>query len=219
LEDIDGSFSDSDGRGRAVMVILGLALVAVIMVAVIGGATLWADSQRWRQEAANQQAEAQKQHDRADKAVRQAGQLQGQVSSLQGQNQDLKGKAANPTLSIWNSCGGPCTVGPEQVRVGGVPDTFEFHVTFTATVPVALYFFTFHQWSQYDSCGFQVSCVSGPYDAYPSGTSRDVRFDKSTGCAGYVFVLAASQQGTITPNVEATYKPADHPTGECAQHA
>ena len=87
------------------------------------------------------------------------------------------------------------------------------------TVPVALYFFSPHQWSQFDNCGFQVSCVSGSYDSYPAATSRDVKFDKSTGCAGYFFVLAAAQQGTITPNVEATYQPADHPTGDCAQHS
>jgi hypothetical protein len=219
VDDFDGSYSDSDGRGRSLMVILGLALVAVIMVAVIGGGTLWADSQRWRQEAANQQAEAQRQHARGDKALQQVGQLQSQVSALQNENKALKSKAANPTLSIWNSCGGPCTVGPNQVRVGGVPDTFLFHVAYTSTVPVALYFFAPHQWSQYDNCGFQLSCVSGSYDSYPPSTSRDVTFDKSTGCAGYFFVLAASQQGTITPNVEATYQPADHPTGDCAQHS
>jgi type II secretory pathway pseudopilin PulG len=199
----------TEERQRTLIAVLALAL----LVAVVGAAAFWADDQRWRQEAAAQEAAAQQHR-------QQVQQLQGQVNTLKAQARDLRSKAANPTLSIWNSCGGPCTVGPSEVRVGGVPDTFVFHVRYSATVPVSLYFFTFHQWSQYDAdgCGFQLSCVQGKYDSYAASTSRDITFDKSTGCAGYVFVLASSRPGTISPDVEATYQPADHPTGVCAGH-
>lgn len=195
---------------------LSVGLIASLLVGAVASIALWANGQHWQQQATAQQAQAEQQRQRADRETQMAQQLQQQVTVLQRQNQDLKTTLAAPKLSIWNSCGGPCTVGPDRVRVGGVPDTFEFHVSYTATVPVALYFMTFHQWTQYDSCGFQLSCVVGSYDSYPANTSRDITFTKATGCAGYVFVLSATTNGTITPNVEATYRPADHPTGVCS---
>jgi cell division protein FtsB len=207
----------SGRRARSLGTVVGLVVVAMIVGATVAGVGLWADAQRARDAAAAQEAQAEQQQQRADKAVQQAAQLQGQVNALTAQNKQLSSKLQNPTLSIWNTCGSPCSVGPTKVRVGGVPDTFQFHVIYTADVPVALYFFTFHQWTQYDSCGLQLSCVTGSYTAYKAATSRNVTFEDSAGCAGYLYVLAATQNGTIRPDVSATYKPADHPTGVCAE--
>ena len=214
MEELHTAISERRARPRGGP--LSVGLIASLLIGAIASIALWVNAQHWQEEAAAQQAQAQQQRQRADRETQQAQQLQQQVTVLQRQNQDLKTTLAAPTLSIWNSCGGPCTVGPDKVRVGGVPDTFEFHVSYNATVPVALYFMTFHQWTQFDSCGFQLSCVVGSYDSYAANTSRDIRFTKATGCAGYVFVLAATSNGTITPNVEATYRPADHPTGVCS---
>lgn len=212
----DTPFVETGRRPRSLSAMVGLVIVAMIVGATVAGLGLWADAQRARDQANSQQALAARERHRADKATQQAVQLQTQVNALTAQNKDLNTKLANPTLSIWNSCDTPCSVGPSKVRVGGVPDTFQFHVVYTSDVPVSLYFFTFHQWTEYDSCGFQLNCVTGSYTAYRATTSRNITFNESTGCAGYLFVLAASANGTIKPDVSATYKPADHPTGVCA---
>jgi hypothetical protein len=101
--------------------------------------------------------------------------------------------------------------------VGSVPDTFELQVAFTSDVPVRTYFFTFHQWTQFDGCSFSVRCVTGAYQALDASTALDQRFSEAEGCSGYVWVLQADRQGTIKPDVKIHYLPADHPTGVCAQ--
>lgn len=117
---------------------------------------------------------------------------------------------------MWNACAGPCTIGPDQVRVGSVPDTFQLLLTFTADVPVRSYVFTFHQWTQFDGCGFAVRCVTGGYQAFDAATSVDTTFAEAEGCSGYVWVLLADRAGTIKPDVRVRYQPADHPTGVCS---
>jgi hypothetical protein len=142
--------------------------------------------------------------------------MTGQLAALRAQNAALQAEARSPTLSMWNACGGPCTIGPDAVRVGSVPDTFQLLLAFTADVPVRSYVFTFHQWSQFDSCGFAVRCVTGAYQAFAAATSVDTTFADAEGCSAYVWVIQADRAGTIVPNVRVRYQPADHPTGACA---
>jgi hypothetical protein len=143
-------------------------------------------------------------------------QADARVETLQAANVRLQGEATNPTLSMWNACAGPCSIGPNAVRVGSVPDTFQLLLAFTADVPVRSYVFTFHQWTQFDSCGFALRCVTGAYQAFDPATSVDTTFADAEGCSAYVWVIQADQNGTITPNVRVHYQPADHPTGVCA---
>ena len=83
-------------------------------------------------------------------------------------------------------------------------------------MPVRSYVFTFHQWTQFDSCGFAVRCVTGGYRAFDPATSVDTTFSDAEGCSGYVWVLLADRSGTIKPDVRVRYQPAEHPTGVCA---
>ncbi|HKF75241.1 MAG TPA: hypothetical protein VKF59_03800 [Candidatus Dormibacteraeota bacterium] len=144
-------------------------------------------------------------------------QLTTQVSALRADNTQLQDEARSPTLSMWNSCGGPCTVGPGFVRVGSVPDTFQLQIDFTADVPVRTYVFTFHQWTQFDGCSFDLRCVTGSYRAFDAATSLTGTFDDAEGCSGYIWVLQADRPGTIKPDVRVRYQPAAHPTGVCAE--
>jgi hypothetical protein len=144
--------------------------------------------------------------------------LGSQLASLRAQNGQLQGEARNPTLTMWNSCGGPCGIGPNAVRVGSVPDTFQLLITFTADVPVRVYVFTFHQWTQFDGCGFSTRCVTGGFKTFDAATSIDTTFAEAEGCSGYVWVLQADREGTITPNVRVHYQPADRPTGVCTSN-
>jgi hypothetical protein len=193
---------------------------AVVALTLVGVAALlsyvaWDDSRAHQQaaqatyrgdELARQLRASQDQTDRLDE----------QVSSLRTDNTRLQGDARNPTLIMWNSCGGPCTISPGAVRVGSVPDTFQLQIDFTADVPVHAYVFTFHQWTQFDNCGFSTRCVAGKFQAFEAATSMHQVFDEAEGCSGYVWVLQSDRGGTIRPNVKVRYLPAAQPTGICA---
>ena len=146
----------------------------------------------------------------------QSDQLTAQLATLQTENSALRNDARSPTLPMWNACTGPCAIGPDVVRVGSVPDTFQLLLSFTADVPVRSYVFTFHQWTQFDSCGFAVRCVTGSYQASDPATSVDTTFTDAEGCSAYVWVIQSDREGTIKPDVRVHYQPADHPTGVCA---
>jgi len=128
-----------------------------------------------------------------------------------------------PQTVTWNSCGNPpstgCNVTVNSWLEGTVPDTYDYFLTFTSTVPLKPYFFTLGQFVQFSVCSGDVSCVSGSFVSLPSTTSENFRFKLADGCADYVFVLVASGNGVIHPNVAVTPNPAQYPTGYCAQVA
>jgi type II secretory pathway pseudopilin PulG len=149
--------------------------------------------------------------------------LQGQFKDLAAQNlalqsqvQKLKIQNANPTLKMWNSCGGPCDMYPGNWRVGGVPDTFDYNVSFTSTVPISVYIVTFSQYVQFANCTGQISCVTGSYTQYgPTMSLPGSIFTLAEGCSGYVAVFQSTTTGIINPDVSVTYNPAPTITGTC----
>lgn len=204
------------GRRRRRAVALAAAAALVAGAAGLIGALAWDDS-RYHQAAAEQAGRADSLAAQLALARGQDQQLATQVSALRDDNTRLQAEARSPTLSMWNSCGGPCTVGPGFVRVGSVPDTFELQIDFTADVPVRAYVFTFHQWTEFDGCSFDVRCVTGTYRTFAAATSLTETFDDAEGCSGYVWVLQADRAGTIKPDVKVRYQPAAQPTGACAE--
>jgi hypothetical protein len=153
-------------------------------------------------------------HAGAHSAELRANSLSHDLGVAEGEVATFQAVAANPTLKMWTSCGGPCAVGPGTYRASGVPDTFQLQVAFTATVPVATHIFTLHQFASFDSCG--ITCVSDNYLSFAPTTALNGEFNDAEGCSGYMLVLTADQSGTITPDVMIKYQPSDHPTGVCA---
>src|SRR5215472_11046970 len=203
-------------RRRAAWVLASMAVATALAIAVLGYVA-WDDSRTHQQTARESQ--------RADGLATQVSvlndeqkQLSSQLTALQGDNARLQGQVRNPTLAMWNSCAGPCTIAPNSVRVGSVPDTFQLQINFTADVPVHTYIFTFHQWTQFDGCGFSLRCVTGSYTAFDPATSFSQTVDEAEGCSGYVWVLQTDRQGTIKPDVKIHYQPASQPTGVCASN-
>jgi hypothetical protein len=142
--------------------------------------------------------------------------LASQNLALQNQVQKLKIQNANPTLLMWNSCNGPCNISAGNWRVAGVPDTFDFNVSFTSTVPVAVYILTFPQYVQFANCMGQISCVTTSYTQYGPTTSLPGSvFKLAEGCSGYVAVFQSTTTGVIYPDVSVTYNPASTITGTC----
>ncbi|HET7405043.1 MAG TPA: zinc ribbon domain-containing protein [Candidatus Bathyarchaeia archaeon] len=137
---------------------------------------------------------------------------------------------ANPPSSspsyftIWNACGSNigagCSMSGTGWREGSVPDTFDYYVSFTSTVPVTVYFFTMGQFVQYAVCNGDITCVSGYYDSLTATTSQPFTlFTLGEGCADYLAIYVASGSGTLYPDVGVS-RPATSPggpTGYCAQ--
>jgi hypothetical protein len=191
---------------------------AALVITLLGGLLAYAayDDARAHRDAARGAQQVRDLTSQVATARGQRDQLSAEVTTLRTENARLQNEARSPTLAIWNACAGPCAIGPSSVRVGSIPDTFQLLLTFTADVPVHSYVFTFHQWTQFDDCGFSVRCVSGAYQAYDAATSVDTTFAEAEGCSAYVWVIQADRPGTITPNVRVRYQPADHATGVCA---
>jgi hypothetical protein len=142
--------------------------------------------------------------------------LASQNLALQNQVQKLKIQNANPTLEMWNSCNGPCNMSPGNWRVGGVPDTFDYNVSFTSTVPVTVYVLTFSQYVQFANCTGQISCVTGGYTQYgPTMSLRASVFTLAEGCSAYVAIFQSTTTGVINPDVSVTYNPSSTITGAC----
>ncbi len=199
--------------GRALRVSALVALMA--FAAVLLGYLAWDDS-RYHDRAAQETRRAARLTSEVHLAQNEVASLNLQLASAQNDNARLRTEAHNPTLAMWNSCGGPCMISPTSVRVGSVPDTFQLQIKFTADVPVRVYLFTFRQWTQFDACGFNARCVSGSYKVYDAATSLSQNVDAAEGCAGYVWVLQSDREGTIKPDVKVHYQPASQPTGVCA---
>ena len=142
--------------------------------------------------------------------------LASQNLALQNQVQKLKIQNANPTLEMWNSCNGPCYMSPGNWRVGGVPDTFDYNVSFTSTVPITVYVLTFSQYVQFANCTGQISCVTGGFTQYgPTMSLPGSVFTLAEGCSGYVAVFQSTMTGEINPDVTVTYNPSSTLTGTC----
>lgn len=142
-----------------------------------------------------------------------------QLNDLRRQVSELQANARHPTLSVWNSCNGPCIIGAESFRAGGVPDTFTTHLAFTSDVPVLWAFLTLDQFVTFKTFGGVCSVLRGPQPEglsrtsnclililHPepfvtgqsiyvtgldgAGTSVEVDFHLAEGCGSYVLVLA-----------------------------
>ena len=126
------------------------------------------------------------------------------------------------STTIWNACGGAsgsgCPMSPNGWREGGVPDTYDYFVSFTSDIPITVYFFTLGQFVQYSVCNGDLSCVSGSYYSIAASTSQQRNpFKLAEGCGDYVAIFVASATGTMYPNVSVAQNPASTPTGYCAQ--
>jgi hypothetical protein len=107
---------------------------------------------------------------------------------------------------------------PGGWREGSVPDTFDYYVSYTSTVPVTVYFFTMGQFVQFSVCSGDITCVTGSYDSISATTSlsREI-FTLGEGCADYLAIYVSAASGTMYPNVGVTSHPASSATGYCAQ--
>ena len=130
--------------------------------------------------------------------------------------------AQPPYTTIWNACGGPpsqgCNMTSNGWREGTVPDTYDYFVSFTSTVPIRVYFFTLGQFVQYAVCNGDVTCVSGSYYPLPAAISQSTApFRLAEGCADYVAIYVSLSNGVMYPNISVKQNAAGFATGYCGQ--
>jgi len=150
-------------------------------------------------------------------AVVEVVELESRLSTDASTISQLKNDASHPTLTIWTKS---LTLNSAGWLVEGVPDSFDFSVSFNSTVPVTLYFLSFAQFVQFVNSHGSISSVSGQYQYYPATMSlKHAMFTLAEACAGYVSVFQFAQGGTIFPNVIVTYNPSLSVTGVCASNS
>lgn len=124
-------------------------------------------------------------------------------------NRDLQAATHDQTFYLWSGHDTPMTVG---FLSQPIPDTFTYHLKFTATSPVRVRIMNLNQYVALMSGRPSFAAVT-----VPATMSADVTFHDSEGCGGYITVLDAAP-GTVIlmPEESITRHPADHPTGDCA---
>jgi hypothetical protein len=172
------------------------------------------------------------------------GELSSQVSSTssmladtQAQLDSAKREALHPTLVTWNV---PGSIGPNSWREGSVPDTFTFHLRFTANSEVFFAFLTLGEYALFTQCPNYVDAIDRSFNRLAAGcidywvmknhpytdrvgtfaanVNASFDFHYAEGCASWVLVLMPLKAGvtlTITPHVAVTYNPASAPTPGC----
>ena len=130
--------------------------------------------------------------------------------------------AQPPYTTIWNACGASpsqgCNMTSNGWREGTVPDTYDYFVSFTSTVPIRVYFLTLGQFVQYAVCNGDIACVSGSYYPLPASTSQSAApFKLAEGCADYVAIYVSSSNGIMYPDVSVKQNAAGFATGYCGQ--
>jgi hypothetical protein len=130
-----------------------------------------------------------------------------------------KTELAHPTLGIWNVS--EAITGPDAYLSGGMPDTFTYHLKFTADAPVSVSYMTSKQFVAAIHCvevgrGNSHTCLSQAGKGWNNVTTLDVDIHDAEGCADYLVIFTAARAATVHPNVSVTYNPAPTPTAACA---
>jgi len=142
------------------------------------------------------------------------------LTATLGELAQTKAELDHPTLTIWNV---PQQIkGPTWWLVGGIPDTFTYHLHATSTAPMSVSILTLDDYAAAAQCiangGYANYCMhhSGSVIGWMNKTAVDYDFHLAEGCADYVSVFTSSTTVTVHPNVSVTYAPATSTTGACA---
>lgn len=221
----------SGGRGgRAPWIVTTIILALVGAASIAANAYLYDQLTRVKQSLAGSELRVAAQGLAIDR-------LNHQQQDLEQQLKTAQAEAKNPTVGIWNDCGGSCAIAPASYRVGTIPDTFTYHLKFTSDVSVDAYFLTVEEYARFSNCpGYirpsagqnRIAACAGawalngqvPGDRFISGNAVNFDFHLAEGCASYLVVMfpsAAGQTADLHPDVSVSYQPASAPTGECAQ--
>ncbi len=207
-------------RRRSKKVLLVLMAFLFLGAGIVAG-TLSRDT-HWRPlyrsamaDAAHWEAQSQSWEQKSRTFQTSGEQTQEQLDDLETKIKSTVGSLDSPHFLLWNSCGSAPTTGcpltPGSHYVGGIPDTFTYHVAFRSTVPVTVRIMSIHDYVCWDT-----GLCPSHWVWWQNVTHlRDGVFQLSEGCGSYVSVITSEQSGTLYPHISATRDPASAPTGAC----
>ena len=136
-----------------------------------------------------------------------------EISSLEAVSASLSSDALNPTVTILK---GQLVLPPGYFTYQSIPDTFDYHDSFTSNSSVFVYYFTDVQFAEW----LNGSSIAGSYPT-PLGpaTSGSDTFTLAEGCGAYVAVYFPQNHSvgvTLTFDISVTHNVVTHPTGACA---
>jgi hypothetical protein len=211
--------SPQAGRPRRRRPILVAAAVVAGMMAATGAGAFLGDrnaDREWQPRYKEAVTESAHWKSESKEWQRSSKHFRGELRSLRKQVVASVGDIDSPHFSLWNSCSaaGPdagCPLTPGQEYVGGVPDTFTYHVSFRSTVPVTVWIMSTSNFI----CWETRQC---PWRAWGWEDRTNLEggiFHDAEGCAGYIAVFFSEQAGTLYPDVSVTRHPAAQSTGAC----
>jgi hypothetical protein len=196
--------------------LLWYAALLVAAVVTLGGlGMLYLDDTSWQH-----QAKALATHNAALQARLITAETS--LSDSEQQVQALKAELQHPHLAIWNVQQN--IAGADWYLAGGVPDTFTYHLSATATGPMSVSILTFQQFAAAIECidnggGRTNYCMhhseKGTVKSWLEVRSVSYDFHLAEGCANYLVVFTAAKPVTVVPDVSITYNPAPTFTGDC----
>jgi hypothetical protein len=164
------------------------------------------ESQRWR--ALNRTLKARSRD------------YQSRLVNLRAEVKASVGNLRHPSFGLWTGCGDSglpdagCPLLPGSAFVGGLPDTFDYFVSFRSTVPVTVWIMAVEDFV----CWATATCDWHPVAEWKNRTElTNGVFHEAEGCAGYLGVWVSEQTGILYPDVRVVRNPASHPTGVCRQ--
>jgi hypothetical protein len=198
---------------------LGVVLLAVSVIAsaYAVGSARGSVLQRDRLQPLVDSAAAESERLRSDlktqtEATRSA---QDRLDRLEQRVESSVGDLEHPHFVLWNSCDAGvkkgCVLTPSRFYVGSVPDTFTYHISYRATVPVTVMIMSASDYA----CWYTHLCAAHWVGWTDRRSLANEVFHAAEGCAAYVAVFKSSQSGTLYPSIEVTRNPAPRPTGVC----
>ena len=174
-----------------------------------------AKTDEWKSEAGRWRQASEDLRKSSEGYQQQSQAYQTQLRELQDAVDAAVGDLDHPSFSLWNACdpsppGCPLTPGHEYV--GGVPDTFTYHVNFRATVPVTVWIMDVNDFICWETRTCDWHAAAG----WENRTSlKDAVFHDAEGCAGYMAVFYSEESGVFYPDIRVTRNPASESTGTC----
>jgi len=174
------------------------------------------DTDQWKAQASRWRRSSQGFQERSDTYQQQSRAYQTKLENLEDAVDSAVGDLDHPNFSLWNACdpdASGCELLPGHEYVGGVPDTFTYHVSFRATVPVTVWILDVNDFVCWETRTCEWHAAAGWEDR----TSLDnAVFHDAEGCAGYMAVFVSDEAGTLYPDVRVTRNPAPQSTGSCS---
>ena len=191
------------------------ALLVAVVVTLGGFGLLYSDDLSWQRQTHN----LTKQNAALSEQLLTS---QTSLSDTQKQVTNLQAELQHPHLGIWNVQ--QKIDGADWYLAGGVPDTFTYHLSATASGQMSVSILTFEQFAAAIECvdnggGTTNYCMhhsrKGTVKSWLNVTSVTYDFHEAEGCANYMVVFTAARPITVMPDVSVTYNPAATFTGDC----